>query len=368
VAILFVGLGLAALLTAVVVLMPVAFFVHTPTDEKSSAALNMGHVFIALGALVTPVLTDILLRTLQYRRTVMLLSLLCLAPAFMCLLPPFAGSVDEQSSMFQLTEQVEKKLLESGEVPAPVLAQLKKLRPTSGNPMIFNLKQFEEELAQRLDNDERERFQRYLVKGANLAHQPSRLLDEGRCWHLLLAGLVFLFYAPVEGAVGVWSTTLLAESGYSEGRAAVLLSSFWAAFLSSRLLLAVLRLPPAWDPWLIVVPALLAAVVLGNLSSSVSKGGSANGLLLLGFLLGPIFPTLVGVLFRESQQDRGMIYGLMFAIGSTGSLLLAPLIGLRVRNSSAHRAMRLTMILALLLTITALVFALVVHSGTGGTR
>ena len=367
VAVLFAGLGLAAVLTAVVVLMPVAFFPPTTTYRESSAALNMGHVFIALGALVTPVLTDILLRTLQYRRTIMLLSLLCLAPAFMCLIPPFAGAVDELSNMYQFTERVERQAQADG-VPTAVLDKLKVLNPTPADPMTFNQYQFEKELEEHLDKDQRERYQRQLLKWANLAHQPSRLWDEGQYWHLLLAGLVFLFYAPVEGAVGVWSTTLLAEAGYSEGRAAVLLSSFWAAFLSSRLLLAVLRLPSGWDPWLIVVPSLLAAVVLGNLSSSVGKGAARNGLLFLGFLLGPIFPTLVGVLFRESQQERGMIYGVMFAIGSTGSLVLAPLIGLRVRSTSAHRAMRSTMVLALLLTIAALVFALVVGAGTGSWR
>ena len=74
----------------------------------------------------------------------------------------------------------------------------------------------------------------------------------------------------------------------------------------------------------------------------------------------------MGLLFREFDRDRGTVYGVMFAIGSLGSLLLAPLIGLRVRKSSAHTAMRSTMILALLLTIMAMVFALVVYPEISG--
>jgi len=62
-----------------------------------------------------------------------------------------------------------------------------------------------------------------------------------------------------------------------------------------------------------------------------------NGLLLLGFLLVPIFPTLVGVLFREFKTDRGTLYGLMFAIGSMGSLLAAPLIACACATATLTR-------------------------------
>jgi fucose permease len=59
-ALLLAGLGGAAVSTASIVLMPAAFF---PGEE--SASLNLGNVFFALGALVTPPLIDILLRVLE---------------------------------------------------------------------------------------------------------------------------------------------------------------------------------------------------------------------------------------------------------------------------------------------------------------
>jgi len=198
---------------------------------------------------------------------------------------------------------------------------------------------------------------------STMPHQTGNMLEDLRIWHVLLAGLVFLFYAPLEAALGVWSTTFLTQAGYSERRATVLLSAFWAAFLVSRLLVAIWQPKAYWDPWLIVLPSLLAAVVLGNLAGTAGKIPARNGLIFLGFLLGPIFPTLVGVLFREFEQDRGTVYGIMFAIGSLGSLLVSPLLGIRVRNSSAQRAMRITMLIALFLAAAATVFGLVVGSG-----
>jgi fucose permease len=287
-----VGLGWAGLSTAVVALMPVALM---RDPDATTAALNLGFVFIALGSLVTPVLADVLLRTLEYRRTVILLSFLCLVPAFLCIFPQFGQAVTDETR--------------------------------------------------------------------SLEHEYVRLWEGRYFWDLILAGLVFFFYAPLEGAVSIWSTTFLKEAGYNERRATWILSGFWGAFLLSRLLVALL-LPatyPRLDLWLlIVVPALLCAVAAGNMAGADRPTGVRNGLLLLGFVMGPIFPTLVGVLFREFPADRGTVYGSMFALGSVGSLLLAPLIGVRMRNTNSRHGLRMSMMLGLFLTGMALVFALVV--------
>jgi fucose permease len=82
-AVLGVGLGAAALSVASVVLMPRAFF----GVPETVASLNVGTVFIALGALVTPALTDVLLESVGLRRTLALLAFVCLVPAFVAALP-----------------------------------------------------------------------------------------------------------------------------------------------------------------------------------------------------------------------------------------------------------------------------------------
>jgi fucose permease len=281
-AILLAGLGGAGLSTASIVLMPQAF-----PPLQSAAALNLGNVFFALGALITPVLADVLLRTLEFRRTVSLLALLCLVPAVACVLP---GNLS-------LTEQASRSTLQ-GLIESPLL------------------------------------------------------------W---LAGLVFFFYAPLEGSLSIWATTYLTELGHGEHRAAWLLSGFWTTFLASRLLaaFALHRLPETWNPWWpMVLLALLAAVVLGNISGTARPRRARLGLLVLGFLLGPIFPTLVAMLFRWHPQAQGTAYGLMFAIGSLGSLILAPVIGASARRRNVQTALRIPMLLALWLTAAALLFGL----------
>ena len=225
VAVLFIGLGLAAVGTATVVIMPLAFFPRDTTPAEARA-LNLGHVFIALGALATPVLTDVLLRTMAYRRTVMLLALLSLVPGFLCFLPAFGDELFQQNAnQFKLTDG-SLDALRAARVPEAVLDKLDKPDLKDHD---LDRDDFKDQVSRALTESERGRYQALILKKAvHLGPESEKLWHNPLAWHLLLAGLVFLFYAPVEGSVGVWSTTLLTEAGCSERRAAIILSCFWA--------------------------------------------------------------------------------------------------------------------------------------------
>jgi fucose permease len=282
------GVGGGFLSAATLVLMPRAFF----GTHEASASLNMGNVFFALGALVTPALADVLLRAAGFRRTLGFLALACLTPAVLVAL--LVGKQD--------------------------------LTPASGGqPVDLSL---------------------------------ALLFN----WKLWLAGLVFFLYAPLEGCLHTWGTTYLKNVGHDEDRAARLVSAFWCFFLGGRLTAAYLQhwriLPPSWDPWVVVGLALFATVMLGNLAGTVRRGAATFGILALGFFLGPIFPTLLGVVFHDNPNDPGTAFGVMFAIGSAGSLFMAPLIGARFHRRNAQTALRIPLALGLLLVMVSLFFGL----------
>jgi hypothetical protein len=117
-------------------------------------------------------------------------------------------------------------------------------------------------------------------------------------------------------------------------------------------------LPADSEPWLILILALVAATVLGHLSGASRLGNAGGGLLFLGFLLGPIFPTLVGLLFSHFEQNRGTAFGAMFALGATSNLFLPPLIGAYARRTNVQRSLRIPMVLALILAGVSLAAAL----------
>jgi fucose permease len=283
------GVGGAALSTAAIVLMPDAFF-----DDNPAASENLGNVFFGLGALVTPVLADLLLRGLRFDRALAVLAVVCLVPAGLAiwvgdtaLNPPHAGTLADVWS----------------------------------NPLLW------------------------------------------------LAALVFLFYGPLEGALATWGKTYLVELGQRERRAAFLVSGFWLTFLGARFLTALALQSELFgvnaEAWMILLLTLLAAIVLGNLAGMHGPTVGGLGLLLMGALLGPIFPTLVGMLFKvfnrgdaSTPAEHGIAYGGMFAIGATGSLAISSLVNRAALRSSVRTAFRPLAVTALLLAGAVLLLGL----------
>jgi fucose permease len=196
--------------------------------------------------------------------------------------------------------------------------------------------------------------------------QTSSLSDVFTSPVLWVTALVFLLYYPLEGTLGTWATSYLAEQGYSARRAALLLSGFWLSFVTARLLAAFLQheeiLPRNSEPALIVGLALLAAVFLGNLTGTHGRAAAGLGLLAVGACLGPVFPTLVGILFGHFDPPQyGTAYGTVYALGALGGLLIAPAMGAYARRTSVRTALRIPTFVALLLAAAALALGLTIN-------
>lgn len=263
-----------------------------------TAATNLGNIFFGLGALVTPALADVFISRFDLRRTLSLIAALCLAVCLTAVVTP---------------------------------------------------------------HDAFDAFSGGSVETAKEGGILSDVLTNRFLW---ICALVFLLYGPLEGALGTWATTYLTELGYGERRAAWLLSGFWLSFLASRMLMAYLThqniIKQQGEAWAIVVLALLSAVALGNLTGTHNRANGSIGLLLLGACFGPIFPTLVGILFSHFEvQERGTAFGAMFTIGATGSLIIPPLMGAYAKRTHSVRvALRIPTLVALLLVGASLVLAL----------
>jgi MFS family permease len=286
-ALLLAGLGGSALWTASTVAMPQAFF----GVALATASVNLGHVFLALGALVAPGLVDVFGQRLRLKKALALFAFLCLLPAF-----PAA-------------------LADEGTLDAP---------------------------------------------GEPAASGAAVLLTNEHVW---LAGLVLFFYVPLEAVIGVRATAYLVGSSHSK-RPGAWMAGFWAAFVASRLLTAFAQytdvLSARHDAWFVVLLALLAAVALGNLSGTTRRSATRIGVVLLGLLLGPVLPTLVGVVLRNLSEEQGTAVGVLFGLGSLGSLVLGPVLAGRKAPESVQAALRRPMVLALVLAGVALVFSLTV--------
>src|SRR5262249_3285225 len=116
--------------------------------------------------------------------------------------------------------------------------------------------------------------------------------------------------------------------------------------------------PPGSNPWLIFGLGLFAAMLLGHLAGTSGRGPAGLELLALGACLGPIFPTLIGIVFTDSDLPHATAYGATFAIGAAGSLIWLPGIGIYGRRKKIQPALYIPMFLCILMAFTVLVAAL----------
>lgn len=167
---------------------------------------------------------------------------------------------------------------------------------------------------------------------------------------LLLCGFGLFFYGPLEASLGAWTTTYLGERGVGEGTAARLLSAFWLAYLASRLLVALTV--TGHEALLILLLALASIAVLGGMVWSRGRGTAMLLVVAAGFVFGPIFPTLMGILLgRMAPEVQGRAVGVMFGIGGIGWTLIPMLIGAYARRTNVQRGFRIAVGAAFGLTV-----------------
>jgi fucose permease len=187
------------------------------------------------------------------------------------------------------------------------------------------------------------------------------VLNEPVLW---LSAIVLFIYGPLEDSLNIWAPRYLQTLGFKDRGTTWLLASFWFTFLLSRLASALLfkeSSSKSFETWYIVLLAIAAGVLLGNLNGARSRLSASLGIILLGLAFGPIFPTLVGVLFDRFTEQRGTAFGAMFALGAIGKLFLPPFIGAYSRRKPVHQTMNLQIVLALIVALAAFVLALYPH-------
>jgi fucose permease len=195
---------------------------------------------------------------------------------------------------------------------------------------------------------------------ATILAEPSEM----GAWAMLynpvvwLASLAFLFYAPLEAAMGAWSTTFMAGRGVDEGTALRWLSAFWLSYMLTRLL-AALSLPEGGEAMAVLVLSILAVGAMAAFVWSRSRGSAVATVAGAGFIFGPIFPTILAILLASvTLPVRGRAIGLFFAVGAVGWTLIPTLIGNLAKKTDIQRGFIIAVGSALALVIMALLLVL----------
>lgn len=179
---------------------------------------------------------------------------------------------------------------------------------------------------------------------------------------VLLGGLALFCYIALESSMAGFVTTYLKSHQFSDEKAGTLLSGFWICLMAARVLAAVLL--TGIDPAVVVpVLALVAAIAIAIMVTAQSPVVGAVGTLLAGLSFGPIFPTLVGVSFAKTNAislgTAGSVFGLIFAIGLFGGIIVPTLIGKYAAQLDIRQSLKIALGVAVALIVVSGIFYLV---------
>jgi len=142
---------------------------------------------------------------------------------------------------------------------------------------------------------------------------------------LLLAFILFM-ESGNEACIGGWTSTFVNTIGYSARAATLVLASYWAALMVSRMMAARV-LQAAGKSQLVLIAGLLSLLGCAALLWTQSLILLFAGTALIGLSYGPIFPTTLAIAGDRYSQRAGTVFGLLFSIALLGGMLFPWTVG-----------------------------------------
>ena len=134
--------------------------------------------------------------------------------------------------------------------------------------------------------------------------------------------------------------------------AARLLSAFAIAMMVGRLITSFSGITK-FGGWLIAGAALLAAIIILIMIGTKSSKASCALAAAAGLVFAPAFPTTVGVTFAKFGGGSGSLFGIIFAVGLTGAVIVPKAIGNMASGSSVQKSLKLLLPVAAILVLLA---------------
>ena len=167
------------------------------------------------------------------------------------------------------------------------------------------------------------------------AIDSSDLLTHPRIW---LCGLCLCVFGPIETTFATWTSSYLVEKGYSDRFGTRMISAFWGASMATRLVVAAL-LPVGGEPELVLALAIAATLVTVAVVLNKSRRLAPLLIVAAGLACGPLFPTLLAILFLGFESSaHGRAVGATLAISNLGYTLTPILVGFYAKRTSVQQS------------------------------
>ncbi len=143
------------------------------------------------------------------------------------------------------------------------------------------------------------------------------------------------------------------ETEKVDASAARLLSAFAIAMMAGRLITSFSGITQ-FGGWLIAGAAVAAAIIILIMTGTKSSAASYALAAAAGLVFAPAFPTTVGVTFAKFGGGSGSLFGIIFAVGLAGAVIVPKAIGNMAKGASVQKALKLLLPACAILILLAI--------------
>jgi fucose permease len=133
-----------------------------------------------------------------------------------------------------------------------------------------------------------------------------------------------------------------------------MLSAFAVAMMAGRLITSQIGSITEYGSWFVAGAAIIACLIILAMGKSSAIWTSALAVC-SGFFFAPCFPTIVGVTYSKHPENFGSVFGIIFAVGLLGAVIIPKAIGNLAKGSSIQKSLKLLIPACVAMIILALI-------------
>jgi len=259
--------------------------------QNPAAASNLGNVFFGLGLFVTPLIVSLLFRKTTYEKAISALGVIVLLPVIVAIIADYPAS----QAGFALADAFE------------------------------------------------------------LLKEPAVLVAAFALFCYISLEISFCNWLPPYGKEIISRDFPSLDGAIVDASAQQMLSVFAVAMMVGRLVASQIAVITQYGSWFVAGAALIAGLVILAMAKSGAIWTSALAVC-AGLAFAPCFPTIVGITFAKfSPEVYGSIFGIIFAVGLAGAVIVPKAIGNLAKDSSVQKSLKLLVPACVILIVLALV-------------
>ncbi len=133
-----------------------------------------------------------------------------------------------------------------------------------------------------------------------------------------------------------------------------MLSAFAIAMMAGRLITSQVGSITEYGSWFVAGAAIIACLIIiamGRSSAIWTSALAASA----GLFFAPCFPTIVGVTYAKHPENFGSVFGIIFAVGLLGAVIVPKAIGNLAKGSSIQKSLKLLVPACIAMIILSLI-------------